>query len=100
MSPESSNQNNSFSGFNVNFGENIKNFFSASFEWFTDMLTNVFSSFGLYNSHAQIDDHIENIELASNGNFSWINFISSQINDLVSNIYNYWEVFQGSDDPA
>lgn len=80
-----SSQNNSFAGFGVNFGENLKNFFSTSFGWFTDMLSNVFSCFGV-GDHNNHDDNIQNIEQMDAHSFSWSDLISNLSRSLLNTI--------------
>lgn len=69
----------------ISLAQNLKNFFSTSFGWFTDMLSNVFSCFGV-GDHNNHDDNIQNIEQMDAHSFSWSDLISNLSRSLLNTI--------------
>ena len=78
-------------GFYSNFGENLKNLFSASCEWVTATVTNLFSRFEFNNHHNQHNVHIPNIEQGEDHGLSWANSISNfgRLFDAISSFSAY-----------
>ena len=76
------------------FPQNIKNFFSASFGWFADMFTNVFSCFGV----GEHDNHSDSIAQSDDHSFSWVNTISNPglLFNTISNLSAYLWTEQGN----
>ena len=81
------------------FLQNIKNFFSASFEWFTAKVTNVFSCFGVGEHDNHSDGQMHHIEQIDDHSFSWgdlINNLSGSLFNTINNLSAYLWTEQGN----
>ncbi len=88
---------------NISLVQNIKNFFSASCEWVTATVTNLFSRFEFNNHNNQHNVHIPNIEQGDDHSFSWANSISNfgRLFDAISSFSAYlWPVRVSSEGAA
>lgn len=96
---ELSNLNSVQSDNSFHLPQNLKNLFSASFEWFTAKVTNVFSRFGVGEQDNHSDEQMHNIEQRDDHSFSWgdlINNLSGSLFNTISNLSAYLWIERGN----